>query len=198
MDHHKRNLPHYYPSEAILFVTWRLFDSLPLSRMAVANTSRDAGKAFLENDRLLDHSTDGPLWLRHPAVASVVAATLQRGHIEYGLYKLHAWVIMPNHVHTVMQPHPSRSLPRIMRWVKGSSARAANLVLGRTGKPFWQYESYDHCVRSDDELNRIIHYVERNPVVAGLAEAIDDWPWSSASAGENACSTPNNTADPPL
>jgi REP element-mobilizing transposase RayT len=141
------------------------------------------------NNRLLDRSTNGPLWLRHPAVASLVAAALQRGEIQYGLYKLYAWVIMPNHVHAVMRPHPSRNLPQIMRWVKGSTARASNLVLGRTGEPFWQYESYDHCVRNADELNRIIHYVERNPVVAGLARAIDDWPWSSASAGQKACST---------
>ena len=76
MDHHKRNLPHYYPSEAVLFVTWRLFGSLPLGMMAAATTHPDAG-----------------------------------------------------------------------------------------------------------------HYVERNPVVAGLAQAIDDWPWSSASAGRKACST---------
>ncbi|MGA3025167.1 MAG: transposase [Bryobacteraceae bacterium] len=190
MDHHKRNLPHYYPSEAILFVTWRLFGSLQLDRMA-AKSPPDAGREFLENDRLLDRSTDGPLWLGHPAVASLVAATLQRGHIEYGLYELYAWVIMPNHVHAVMRLYPSRNLPQIMRWIKGSTARASNLRLGRAGKQFWQYESYDHCVRNDNELNRIIHYVERNPVMAGLAEAIDDWPWSSASAGRKACSTTN-------
>jgi putative transposase len=68
---------------------------------------------------------------------------------------------MPNHVHLVL--HPFRKLPAITRWIKGSTARAANLLLGRTGQPFWQYESYDQCVRNTAELNRVIRYVERIP-----------------------------------
>jgi hypothetical protein len=77
-----------------------------------------------------------------------------------------------------------------MRWIKGSSAREANLLLGRTGKPFWLYKSYDHCVRDTDELNRIIHYVERNPVKAGLVDSAGAWSWSSA--GQKACFTPSS------
>lgn len=188
MYYHKRNLPHYYPPEAVLFVTWRLFGSLPLC-ITAAVSGPDAGKTFLDNDRVLGRLTSGPLWLSQPPVASLVAAALQRGERDYRLYELHAWVIMPNHVHAVLRLRPSRNLPQIMSWLKGSTVRGANLLLGRTGKPFWQYESYDHCVRNDDEFNRVARYVEWNPVAAGLADAIEDWPWSSASAGQKACST---------
>jgi putative transposase len=76
---------------------------------------------------------------------------------------------------------PFRKLSQVTRWIKGSTARSANLLLGRTGRPFWQYESYDRCVRDTNELNRVIRYVERNPVAAGLASSIEDWPWSSAA-----------------
>jgi len=93
-------------------------------------------------DRLSDQATSGPLWLRDPRVARLVSQTLQAGEQERGGYRLRAWVIMPNHVHVLWQPH--RTLAQITRWVKGSTARQANLILGRTGQPFWQDESYDH------------------------------------------------------
>jgi putative transposase len=57
----------------------------------------------------------------------------------------------------------------ITRWLKGRTARAANAILGRTGQPFWQDESFGRWVRSPDELNDLIRYLEGNPVAAGLA-----------------------------
>ncbi|MEK7404236.1 MAG: transposase [Acidobacteriota bacterium] len=91
---------------------------------------------------------------------------------------LHAWVIMPNHMHLILEPR--MALPDIMRWLKGRTSRVANRILGRTGKPFWQDESFDHWVRSEGELQELIGYVERNPVKAKLVEAEEQWPWSSA------------------
>jgi REP element-mobilizing transposase RayT len=67
-----------------------------------------------------------------------------------------------------------------MRWLKGRTGRMANRILGRTGMPFWQEESFDHWVRSPEELQELIDYVERNPVKAGLVEAKQQWAWSSA------------------
>jgi REP element-mobilizing transposase RayT len=57
---------------------------------------------------------------------------------------------MPNHVHVILEPH--LALPEIMRWLKGRTARKANQILGRTGSPFWQDESFDHWVRTAEEL----------------------------------------------
>jgi hypothetical protein len=54
-------------------------------------------------------------------------------------------------------------------------------LLGRTGQPFWQAESYDHSVRDDRESNRIKGYIENNPVKAGLVASAEDYPWSSAA-----------------
>jgi putative transposase len=88
---------------------------------------------------------------------------------------------MPNHVHVLITPkHP---VPAIMQSLKGFTAREANLILGRTGQPFWQRESYDHWVR-DGEFDGIARYIERNPVSAGLAPEAHLYPWSSAAPRE--------------
>ena len=187
MSYHERDLPHCYPPDATLFLTWRLFGSLPCG-FQDASISPTSGHAFAQMDRQLDAATNGLCWLRDARIAALVAAALEQGESEYRLYQLFAWVIMPNHVHAVVRPH--QPLPVIMRWLKGSTARSANTILGRTGKKFWQCETYDHFIRNADEFNRIVKYVERNPVRAGLACSIDDWPWSSAGRRP----TPQNTA----
>jgi len=94
-------------------------------------------------------------------------------------YDLFAFVVMPNHVQVVLMPY--EKLSGIMRWIKASTAVRANQVLGRTGQGFWQREYFDHWIRSSKELARVVHYVENNPVKAGLAGCAEAWPWSSAS-----------------
>lgn len=66
-----------------------------------------------------------------------------------------------------------------MHSIKRHTARQCNRLLNREGR-FWQEESYDHCVRNEDELERIIYYVENNPVKAGLAASAALWQFSSA------------------
>ena len=85
---------------------------------------------------------------------------------------------MANHVHVLLRPRVS--LRKALMNVKSASARAANAILGRTGQPFWQDESYDHWVRGDRERASITSYIEHNPVTAGLAPVPGDYPWSSA------------------
>jgi putative transposase len=183
MSYHRRQLPHYHPPESILFLTWRLFGSLPANAAFHSKPSHpNPGRSFVQADRFLDTGSHGPVWLKDARIANLLAETLKRGHREYRYYDLLAWVVMPNHVHMVLQPFGN--LSAITRWIKGSTARSANLTLGRTGQPFWQYESYDHCIRSTMELNRVIRYVESNPLKAGLVTSIEAWPWSSAAQRE--------------
>ena len=87
---------------------------------------------------------------------------------------------------------------RFLQTLKGYTAREANRLLGRTGQPFWQAETYDHTVRDDRESDRIKAYIENNPVKAGLVAKAEDYIWSSAarkaemnlgSAGQTACAT---------
>jgi REP element-mobilizing transposase RayT len=78
--------------------------------------------------------------------------------------------------------------------LKSRTSRVANQILGRTGKRFWQDESFDHWIRSQEELQELIGYVESNPVKAGLVEAGKEWPWTSArlrADDENRSSAPH-------
>ena len=108
----------------------------------------------------------------------MVVNALHYGETVRRFYQLHAWVVMPNHVHGIFQPHTA--LPTIMRWLKGRTSRVANQILGRTGKAFWQDESFDHWIRSAEEHRDLIEYLENNPVQAGIVEAKEQWRWSSA------------------
>jgi REP element-mobilizing transposase RayT len=176
LTYYERHLPHWQPEDAALFVTWRLHGSVPRTVTVLKNPS--AGKAFVAMDRELDKAATGPRWLSDQRVARCVADTLQYGEKQLGLYELQAWVLMINHVRILIDP--KAELQRIMRSIKSFSARQANAILGRTGQPFWQEESYDRWARRPKEMGKIVQYIEQNPVTAGLAERPEDWRWSSA------------------
>ncbi len=121
------------------------------------------------------------MWLKHPQIAACVVETLFLAETKWRLHKLFAWVLMANHVHVLLRP--LRDLSEVTRAIKSNSAREANRIMGRTGLPFWQDESFDHWVRSDEEFDRIVRYIEWNPVRAGLVGEPHEWPWSSAAGG---------------
>jgi REP element-mobilizing transposase RayT len=175
---YRRHLPHWIPDDAVVFVTWRLAGSTPPVTPAVLTLENTGRAPFYVRDEALGRWRSGPLWLQDPRVASMLVKALQYGEAVRAFYQLHAWVVMPNHVHVLFEPRVE--MPRIMRWLKGATARRANRILGRTGQPFWQDESYDHWVRSDQEFRDLICYIEENPVKAGLVDAAEQWLWSSA------------------
>src|SRR5438046_6803284 len=95
-----------------------------------------------------------PFWLRDPRIADLVSDTILIGDCEGRFYRLCAWVVMPNHVHLLIRP--LAPVPVLMRWLKGSTARGANRILGRTGQPFWQDESFDRYLRRSSQIERTI------------------------------------------
>lgn len=173
-EYHERVLPHWHPTDRWLFITWKLAGTHPKP----APPALTEGQRFAFIDQELDKATNGPLWLADPRIADVVANTVLAGDPD--LYNLSAWVIMPNHVHIILLPHAP--VNKIMQKIKGASAHQANQILNRNGA-FWAIEYYDHWTRSEDELNRVIRYVERNPVKAGFVDSIETWRYSSASLG---------------
>ena len=132
----------------------------------------------MDSDAQLDRAASGPRWLAQPDLARMVAEALRYGETIRNWYCMHAWVVMPNHVHAVTIPQHAFS--EIMRWLQWTTARRAHQRLGRTGIPFWQDASYDHWIRDQHDFARIVGYVEFNPVAAGLVECAEQWPWSSA------------------
>ena len=176
MTYHERRLPHWDVVGQPLFVTFRLHGSLPAGRLFAPATITN-GKAFVLMDRLLDSAAAGPRHLSDPQIASLVVGCLRDGQRKFDRYEMHSFVVMPNHVHLLVTPKVPAT-----KWLgplKGFSAHEANRILGLTGRPFWQNESFDHLVRSG-EFERIRSYIENNPVKAGLAAEPSDFEWSSA------------------
>jgi REP element-mobilizing transposase RayT len=174
---YRRRLPHISEVNHPVFLTWRLHGSLPSNRpFPVATLS--SGQQFAAMDRLLDETRSGPFHFRQPALAGLIAAAIHHNANILAHYALHAYVVMPNHIHLLITP--ATDLPKLTRSLKGITAKRANAILGRTGTPFWQDESYDHQVRNDREFKQIQNYIETNPVRAGLVPEPNQYQWSSA------------------
>lgn len=101
---------------------------------------------------MLDAAASGPLWLKDPEIAGIVDRTIRRG-AELAHFVLRAYVIMPNHVHLLLEP--CVILHKLTGGIKGVSAHDANAKLGRTGNPFWQDESFDHWIRNPGQFARM-------------------------------------------
>jgi REP element-mobilizing transposase RayT len=179
MNRYDRRLPHFSSIDEPVFVTFRLHGSLPANRI-FPPAKLTAGEAFIAVDRILDAGRQGPVYLRQPELAALLVNALKYGDERLRRYELHAFVVMPNHVHVL-----ATSRLETYRWVgplKGFTAREGNQLLGRNG-PFWQDESYDHIVRYGEEFRRIQRYIEFNPVKAGLCATPEEFSWSSATPG---------------
>ena len=196
---YRRNLPHIQPLNTSLFLTFRLADSLPKEVLVQMAEERGLLQRSFENsesksestyrllarrhfamlESWLDRPKSGPTWLADERVASIVSEALQ--FRDGKTYRLHAYSIMPNHVHVVFAPltktNEPESLSSIMHSLKRNTARRANQILHRSG-PFWEHESFDHYVRNQTEFNRTVKYVLENPVKAGLVKSWREWPWN--------------------
>ena len=200
--HSRGALPHLKREGASYFVTFRLAGTLPrevlvrlkrerenIIRTAQAHnrplTWQEQNELFEWYSRKVDQHLDdghGDCWLRREEIARLVASALQ--YFAGERYTLGAWVIMPTHVHTVVRPESEWTLSRILKSWKSFTALEANKLLGRTGLPFWQSESYDHCCRDNADFARCVRYSLMNPVHAGLCDTPESWVWSSAWRGE--------------
>jgi putative transposase len=194
---YRRKLPHIQTPGSTIFTTFRLVGSVPVTvlnqyrneRISKSRQARERihsegdvefyRKWFLEIDAILDKAKDGPAWLSRPELRSLVFGKLLEGDVLH--YRLDAFSIMSNHVHVLFHPNvvegslePDSTLAKIMQSWKGATARECNRLLGRTGQ-FWDHESFDREIRAGG-FNRVLRYILRNPVKAGLVSRPADWP----------------------
>ena len=179
-------LPHFEGGAIPQMITFHLADSLPAEALArwenELRTLPDA-QASAERRKRIEAYLDsgaGNAWLSQPEVARKVEEAML--HFDGERYRLHAWVVMPNHVHALLTPLEGHTLAEIVHSRKSYTASEANQLLGRNG-PFWQKEYHDRYIRDEGHYRAAIDYIERNPVKAGLCAKLEDWPFGSASAG---------------
>jgi REP element-mobilizing transposase RayT len=200
--HSRGVLPHLKREGGTYFVTFRQAGTLPKEvllrfkqeREAILRQAEAAKRPLTwhEQEELfrwyssrVDKHLDaghGVCHLNDPELAGIVAGAIQ--FFEGQHYELRAWVVMPNHVHTVVWPKPPNELSKILHSWKSFTAHEINKLLPERMVPFWQSESYDHLVRDDDDLHRCCQYTLMNPVNAGLCARPEDWKWSSAQAAQ--------------
>ena len=198
--HNRGYLPHLQAEGGIYFATFRLSDSLPAELLEQLDMIPDD-----ERSRAIEKWLDqghGECLLARPELASIVRDTLLHG--DGTRYRLHAWSVMPNHVHLMIEPLADHALSDILQDVKSFTANAINEQTGKSG-PFWQHESYDRLIRNEDEFNRCCAYVRQNPVKARLAASPELYTFCDAfngvDAGGDACATEGDSvvaqASPP-
>jgi putative transposase len=115
-----------------------------------------------------------PHFLNAEACATFVSA-LERVRQHYRLC-VYGYVIMPEHVHLLMNEPGHSNLAQAMKSLKQGVARRLAL---RTADSFWQARYYDFNVWSERKFIEKLRYIHRNPVKRGLVARPEDWPWSS-------------------
>ena len=107
----------------------------------------------------------GECVLRRPGIAKIVADSIL--HFEGDRYDLDCFVVMPNHVHAIVQFKNGYDQSLVTQSWTRFSAREINKVLGRCGQ-FWQSEPFDHVIRNDNQFAYLQKYIKDNPTKSNL------------------------------
>jgi REP element-mobilizing transposase RayT len=156
---YRRRLPHLQKADADLFVTFCAGGPfiLPLAArdLVFEHCLREAG--------LLQFAGEGARATPTPRI------------------RLYAVVIMPDHVHLLLQPLRGPDgwpypLVDILQSLKSTTAHRINKLLNHSG-PVWEEESFDHVLRSGESLKKKAEYIRQNPVRRGLVKRPEDYKW---------------------
>jgi putative transposase len=116
--------------------------------------------------------------LQSERMATLLIDVLQH-YRNQGKFKLHEFVVMPNHLHLLVSPE-CVTLERSMQLIKGGFSFRAGKELGVKGE-IWQTSFHDRRVRDAEEYQKFRLYIHDNPVQARLVHIASEWPYSSAS-----------------
>ena len=189
-----RNLPHWFQPGVAVFITFRTADSLPKevlerwrrelldwlrrhdlpTKLAFDASGLDAVELSRRHEfqrlrnRLRQQSLDdchGACVLKQPELADEVARSLL--HFDGDRYDLDSFVVMPNHVHVLVQFRPPTTMRKQLESWLHFSATQINRRLEQKGR-FWQSEPFDHLVRSAEQFEYLRRYIGENPAKARL------------------------------
>lgn len=198
-------MPHVNSPVLVQHVSYHLADSLPKEAVVAMDEQMKSLPPKLRDKEMeqriaayLD-AGKGSCILRVTELADMVQETLK--HFAGTRYELHAWCVMPNHVHVLFQPTNGWTMSKIVASWKSYTGRRISeyakanglpagfsATLGRgvpSGPPtrVWHREFWDRYIRDDAHYRTVVNYIHMNPVKAGLCASPEDWRWSSAYGG---------------
>ena len=109
------------------------------------------------------------------ALGRVIVRSM-RHHHEYGFVGSLAFVVMPDHLHWLVELSFGITLSRLMQSFKSYTAREINHRSNTPGKRIWQPGYHDHALRGDEEVLHTARYIVANPLRAGLVNRLGDYP----------------------
>lgn len=167
-------LPHCDERGLVQHIVFGLFDALPGE--APPSISRPDHRAEWA-DQQLDRGF-GCRLLATPENAEIVQTSLL--HDDGERYALAAWCIMPTHVHVLVELRFDASLAEIVQTWKSATVHTINKREHRKGR-LWRREYFDRYMRSAEQFETTVAYIENNPVAAELCAHPQDWRFSSAN-----------------
>jgi len=195
--HERGYLPHCDFPGLIQFVTFRLADSMPVSRRGEWEhllKIEDDREKRTRLEEYLDRGV-GECHLRDLRIAKIAEDAMLHFHNER--YELLAWCVMPNHVHVLVHVWQVPLWKTVRSWKHFVQTQANRLLAERrpparrggemnSNEPCrrpalqWQREYWDNFMRDEEQERTAIRYIENNPVKARLSRAKEEWPFSSA------------------
>ncbi len=95
-------------------------------------------------------------------------------------FHLLAYVILPDHLHWLMQTEPTTNFSIVMKSIKWNYTRNYKVAQGiRDQCVLWQSRFWDHVIRDEADLARHMDYIHYNPVKHGHVSAPTAWPHST-------------------
>lgn len=187
------HLPHWELGHAVYHACFSLKDSVPKhQRNEWLEERRRLNEIIIKGDRELTEfererlrklytekieyyldNGSGSCILKAPEIASIVRDSLL--FFNNVRYVLHAWCIMPNHVHAMFHALDGYNHSRIIHGWKSFSAHGINKLLGKEGN-VWHTDTYTHIIRTESEYFNQMLYIWKNPTKAGL-ETMHTWNW---------------------
>ena len=176
--HTRGYLPHFDAPGVVQMISFHLGDALPQEHRREWESILQLKDERQRRTRLEEFYDQG-----YGACELAIPAVAQRME-EILLFdddrrcRLLAWVIMPNHVHALVEMWTTPMSKLVQSWKK-LATNFVNAHFDRTGS-WWQEDYHDRYIRDDAHFHKAVHYIERNPVKAGLVKEPKQWRWSSA------------------
>lgn len=171
------DLPHWQQGDVWTFLTFRLGDALPNSKLLRWKEEKEAWLGHFpkpwdketENryhrrfGKMMDDWLDaghGSCLLQKKPNSEVVSSAFH--HFNHERYELSDFVVMPNHIHALFRPLPPHRLGDIVKTWKTFAAKEINRLENRSG-PLWQGNYWDRLIRSAEHFKQTQNYIRNNP-----------------------------------